>query len=275
LARQALELALDPVAQRILAEAENVRALDAVQPNYGPDAKVDGAGNELRQDQKSEVVTAMLSREPTGTTALFAAARPDIRHQPKIQNLVRAPLRAMEEENERVVATESAISAAIVLRSQGNFPGALQPLDAFLAKYGANRAIDDLRETILKELEAAGRADLVRSFAQQAKDLISRGHYEDAASLLRGAPRHVLDQPEFGQLGDCLQLHLRQAERVAATRQLPERAKAVLSRIGRAGRAATARSAAFFGRHRIRRLRERLKTLVPLRPLSNVCRTWR
>jgi len=216
---------------------EALRALDAFQIKYGPDAKVEAARNELRQAQRDKAAkdllaqgTAMLSRDPAGATALFAAAPPDIRQQPEIQNLERAALRALEEQKARTAAMESAISAATVLRSQGNFSDALQPLDGFLVKYGASGAIEDLRKAILNEQETARLAAEVRGFVQQAKALISSGNYDDAASLLRSAPPHVLDQPEIVQLVDTVQIQLRkQAERAKATQDLLTRATTMLA----------------------------------------------
>jgi len=216
---------------------EALRTLDVFQTKYGPDAAVEAARNELRQAQRDKAAkdllvqgTALLSRDPAGATALFASAPPDIRQQPEIQNLERAALRAIEEQKARAAAMESAISSATLLRSQGNFSGALQPLDGFLAKYGASRAIEDLREAILQEQEAARLAAELRGFIQQAKALISSGLYDDAASLLRSAPRHVLEQPEIGQLVDTVQTQLRkQAERAKAAQDLLTRATTMLA----------------------------------------------
>jgi len=216
---------------------EALRALDAFQTKYGADAKLDAARSELRQAQRDKAAkdllaqgTALLSRDPAGATALFAAAPPDIRQQPEIQNLERAALRAIEEQKARTAAMESAISAATVQRSQGNFSDALQPLDGFLSQYGADRAIEDLREAILNEQEAARLAAELRGFVQKAKALISDGRYDDAASLLRSAPPHVLDQPEIGQLRDAVQLQLqRQAERAKAAKELMTRATTMLA----------------------------------------------
>jgi len=215
---------------------EALQVLDAFQTRYGADAQVDEARNQLQQAKQKKAAkellaqgTAMLSRDPAGATALFSAAPDYIRQQPEIQSLERAALRAVAEQEARIAAAERAISAATALRSQGRFADALQPLDDFLAAHGADAAIRDLREAILKEQEAARRTAERHQLVQQAKDLMARGRADDAAALLQAAPPHLKDHPEVTELLAAARLEIRQqAERAKAAKDLLARAATML-----------------------------------------------
>ena len=216
---------------------EALQVLDAYQKQYGEDTQVEQARRQVKLAEHDKAArellaqgTALLSQDPAGATRLFAAAPEDIRQQPEIQQIERAALRALDLQKARQTAAETAIVRATELRSQGRFSDALTPLDDFLASHGAEVAIADLREAILKDQEDARRTAELQGFVQQAKDLMARGRADEAVAVLRAAPPDLQEDPGITQLLAAAQLQVQQAaERAQAAKELVARATTVLA----------------------------------------------
>ena len=138
---------------------------------------------------------------------------------PADQELQRERRRMVAEQREAVrkEAADKALAVATQMRSQGQWPEALVPLNEFLKTHGAASAIVDLREAILRDQEAAKRREELHEFIERKNELLERGELGETVTLLLRPPAHLKDEPEVAQLLGAARLQLdQQNERKAA-----------------------------------------------------------
>ena len=125
--------------------------------------------------------------------------------------------RASERNAERERALADSLEKASALQTGGTFDEATEVLNAFAAQYGAEASVDELRETIERNRDAARRAAELRALVSGAHRLLEQNRPEEATRMIQGSPSDVRAHPEVTQLLNAAQERIdKQAELDAA-----------------------------------------------------------
>ncbi len=128
-----------------------------------------------------------------------------------LQHELRAIL-AEQKEVARRAALERTVSEAGKLRAERRLEEAIGSLDRFVDVHGADPAIEELRDAVLRDEEAARRTAELHDFIRRANDLLAQGQPEAAATLLQAPPEHFRGHPEITRLLGAADLDRRARE---------------------------------------------------------------
>jgi eukaryotic-like serine/threonine-protein kinase len=116
---------------------------------------------------------------------------------------------------------QNAIAQARELRSRARFGEAVQLLDSLLASHYDDRAITQLRNSIIEEEKVARRSSEIRDFVRRADELIALGELDTVTRMLESPPDHVRESSEISRLREAAEQQKRlRAERQAALETL-------------------------------------------------------
>ena len=133
-----------------------------------------------------------------------------------LQRELRSVLTA-QRQAERDAALSQCLDSAKASQKQGRFEEALAPLESFSSEYGSQAEVEELRQAIERDRDAARHAAELREMVHRVNDLLSHENAEEATQILQGLPSAIKGHPQITQLRTLAQAQLdRKLERAAA-----------------------------------------------------------